>query len=232
MKNCPDRFTGYLEHLVTSRRWTHARIPYLWAREGICVHARMARDNPYSRIVLRLIPKENPVETPEKSWWSVRLVWNPDKPVTDDTFETLAGLLTPLHAAVAAETPGRVSIEASVEALGMEDALRHAMAATEEALRRTGTDAVLTKVDALSEEEWNRQQEQARAERALPDLYGTTGIASLLGIPVSKAVELMDTDEWRDNTTAVHTLRSGPVYTLSQIERYLHSEQGDSYRKL
>lgn len=232
MKNCPDRFTGYLEHLVTSRRWTHARIPYLWAREGICVHARMARDNPYSRIVLRLIPKENPVKTPEKSWWSVRLVWNPDKAVTDEALEILADLLTPLHAAVAAEAPGRVSVEASVEALSMEDALRHAMAVTEEALRRSGTDAVLTTVDALCEEEWNRQQERARAERALPDLYGIPQIASLLDIPVSKAAKLTDTDAWKDNTTAVHTLRSGPVYTLSQIERYLHSEQGDSYRKL
>jgi hypothetical protein len=159
-------------------------------------------------------------------WWSVRLAFQCSPPLTTTGAENLHRALEPVHGAVSMEESSRVSVQTSVRAITLDAAVAYAVPLATEALRRTGVHTVLQVIDALSEDEFDLQQEQADAERRIPDVYGHQEIAAVLDITPAQAAELVRSKDWKKVTTPVCTLRSGPLYTLSQIQEYQASRTG------
>lgn len=158
--------------------------------------------------------------TPTDTAWSLRTEWGLMKPLTEDELETLHDEISPVWHACISTTGRRISFQASCDAPTLAEAVRRMTGDLEDLLLGLGHPAALLVIDALTQDESDRQQREAAAQQEIPDLYWPVDIARELGIEPKDVWALLESEEWKKHTTPVMSLRSGPLYTPSQIAAY------------
>lgn len=160
--------------------------------------------------------------------WSLRIEWSLDRPLSLSDMDLFHESVPAPWYAVLSVMPGpRAGAQlSSGRHPTLQDAVNAALEDFGTVFRKLGITAAPVVIDALTEAEHTAQQAEALAQQDIPDLYWPKDIARELGIDPRAVWLLLESQEWKKHTTPVMTLRSGPLYTPSQIEAYKKATGG------
>jgi hypothetical protein len=144
--------------------------------------------------------------------WYLNFEWQISSPVDEDQFDDLMTGLADFSPSIATSNR-RIRTSIALDAPDAEAAIATGLDYVRSALRAIGIDSALTHVDADTDEEMAARLREV----SLPRLVGITEIANYLGVTRQRASELGKSEGF---PRAVTRLASGPVWLEASMLRF------------
>ena len=146
--------------------------------------------------------------------WSARVDWPTPDP-SDDTLVTVAAAVDPYHGAVRYDAAaGALSIQITVDAPTLRQAVDAALAAARQAAQAAELRFAPTRIEVLPESVFHQEIHNPR----IPDLVGYAEIATMAGVSRQRAREFPDLPDF---PPAVAEPSTGPLRIRQQVAIWL-----------
>ncbi|MER6522619.1 hypothetical protein ABT246_38035 [Streptomyces sp. NPDC001553] len=156
-------------------------------------------------------------------WWSLYVEMAVSS-IAPDIHEEVTRKLVRYHAATTTGHDERFAVQLTVNADSLTAAIKAATTAISGALNEaTGRSADAVRIEAMTEEEFDAEQEAAAKAAAVPELMGRQEIADLLGVTPQRVNAIARTAAWRAAVVPVQTLRNGALYLADQVRDFAAS---------
>ncbi|THA33739.1 hypothetical protein [Streptomyces sp. A1547] len=156
-------------------------------------------------------------------WWSLYVEMAVPS-FAPDIHEEVMRRLARHHAATTTGHDERFAIQLTVNADSLAAAVAAATTDISDALEAaTGRHADPVRIEAMTEEEFDAEQEAAARAAAVPELMGRQEIADLLGVTPQRVNAIARTAAWRAAVVPVQTLRNGALYLADQVRDFAAS---------